>query len=164
MSPRPSEQPRPACRRQVAGPRGSSLPRLRHRATRVHSSLRSRPLPSPPSSTRSRRHERPPRSPTDSALPRASGTPAAPTTSSQPRATASNADGIPHAADAHKPRPRCRLPPEPEHGTCACARMRETRDAPSSTVSSKQLGACAARGPAAAVGGAANRRSGALAQ
>lgn len=35
MSPRPSEHPRPARRKQVAGPQRSSLPRLRHRAPDV---------------------------------------------------------------------------------------------------------------------------------
>lgn len=140
MSPKPSEHPRPARRRQVAGPRGSSLPRLRYRAPDVtlpeftqasggHDRSLLRP-PAPDPDTTNARHaslqtplsHRPPE-------PRLRPQPAANRARPPPTRTASHT-----RPTRTSPAPRRRLPPEPEHGTCACARMRETRDAPTSTV------------------------------
>lgn len=136
-SPRPSEHPRPARRRHVGQLSSmAEAPSSRSDATRVHSSLRgTRPLPSPSSSIPPAHHERPPRSPTASGLPRASGTPAAPTTSSQPRATASNADGA-HTRPTHtSPAPRRGLPAGARAWVVRLrARMRKTGNAPSATV------------------------------
>ena len=127
-SPRPSKHPRPARHRHVAGPRGSSSPRLRHRAPDVTlpefiqaSGAHDRSLlraPAPHPDTTSAR-----RAPLQTLLsheplelrPR-------PQPAATPRDRLQRVQRSTRGRRAQAPPPGADFLPEPERETCACAR------------------------------------------